>query len=66
MYQVNISQTVNELKELLDEERVSQNPTVLEQHSKDESYHTPSLPDVVVFPKTKEEVAAIMKLGQSV
>ncbi len=63
MYQVNISQTVNELKELLDEERVSQNPTVLEQHSKDESYHTPSLPDVVVFPKTKEEVAAIMKLA---
>ncbi|MFZ2462791.1 MAG: FAD-linked oxidase C-terminal domain-containing protein [Caldibacillus thermoamylovorans] len=63
MYQVNISQTVNELKELLDEERVSQNPTVLEQHSKDESYHTPNLPDVVVFPKTKEEVAAIMKLA---
>jgi D-lactate dehydrogenase (cytochrome) len=52
------------LKELIGEDRVSQNETVLEQHSKDESYHTPILPDVVVFPKTTEEVSRIMKLAQ--
>ncbi|WP_033829498.1 FAD-binding oxidoreductase [Bacillus andreraoultii] len=57
------NQLVEELKNFLDVDRVSQNSTVLEQHSKDESYHTPSLPDVVVFPKTKEEVSQIMKLA---
>nr|WP_217367157.1 FAD-linked oxidase C-terminal domain-containing protein [Brevibacillus sp. AF8] len=45
------------------EERVSTNPTVLEHHSHDESYHTPHLPDVVVFPQTAEEVSQIMKLA---
>ncbi|MCM3143474.1 FAD-linked oxidase C-terminal domain-containing protein [Brevibacillus sp. MER 51] len=48
---------------LLGEERVSTNPTVLEHHSHDESYHTPHLPDVVVFPQTAEEVSQIMKLA---
>jgi D-lactate dehydrogenase (cytochrome) len=58
-----MNQLVEQLKSVIDAERVSQNPTVLEQHSKDESYHSPVLPDVVVFPKTKEEVANIMKLA---
>lgn len=57
------NKTVEELVKILDTERVSQNQTVLEQHSKDESYHTPSLPEVVVFPKTTEEVSNIMKLA---
>lgn len=39
------------------------NKTVRELHSKDESYHNSSLPDVVVFPKTMEEVRAIMKVA---
>lgn len=51
------------LVELLGEERVSTNPTMLEHHSHDESYHTPHLPDVVVFPQTAEEVSQIMKLA---
>ncbi|MCF6094841.1 FAD-binding protein [Microaerobacter geothermalis] len=54
---------VTELKKLIDEERVTQNPTVLEQHSRDESYHTPHLPDVVVFPKSTEEVRLVMKFA---
>lgn len=57
------NQLIEELKLFLDEDRVSQNLTILEQHSKDETYHTPSLPDVVVFPKTKEEVSQVMKLA---
>ncbi|MBI0580735.1 FAD-binding protein [Neobacillus cucumis] len=52
---------LDELRKILPEEQVTENPTVLEQHSKDESYHTPHLPDVVVFTKNKEEVSAILK-----
>ena len=64
MKTLNIESLVAELKKLIGEDRVSQNETVLEQHSKDESYHTPILPEVVVFPKTTEEVSRIMKLAQ--
>jgi D-lactate dehydrogenase (cytochrome) len=49
-----------ELKRLIDADRVTTNLTMLEQHSKDESYHKPQLPDAVVFPKTKEEVSRIV------
>lgn len=52
-----------ELKKLLPEDQVSINPTVLEQHSKDESYHTPHLPDVVVFPKNADEISRIMRFA---
>nr|WP_286886962.1 FAD-linked oxidase C-terminal domain-containing protein [Aneurinibacillus sp. UBA3580] len=48
-----------ELRKMIDADRVTINPNVLEQHGKDESYHTPRLPDVVVFPKTTEEVSRI-------
>lgn len=40
---------LEELRTIIPEDRVSTNPTVLDRHSKDESYHTPRLPDVVVF-----------------
>nr|WP_276531634.1 FAD-linked oxidase C-terminal domain-containing protein [Brevibacillus invocatus] len=48
---------------LLGSERVTTNPTVLEHHSHDESYHAPRLPEVVVFPQDAEEVSQIMKLA---
>ncbi|OIK06616.1 2-hydroxy-acid oxidase [Bacillus sp. MUM 116] len=54
---------LNELRNILPEDQVTVNPTVLEQHSKDESYHTPHLPDVVVFPNSKEEVSAVLKFA---
>ncbi|MBM7691706.1 D-lactate dehydrogenase (cytochrome) [Peribacillus deserti] len=54
---------VSQLKNIIPEEQVTANPTVLEQHSKDESYHTPHFPDVVVFPKSTEEVSEIMKFA---
>ncbi|GGH71927.1 2-hydroxy-acid oxidase [Compostibacillus humi] len=54
---------IEELKERIDADRISTNETVIEQHSKDESYHTPSNPDVVVFPKTTKEVSEIMKIA---
>ncbi|MBS4216432.1 FAD-binding oxidoreductase [Neobacillus rhizophilus] len=46
-----------------DAERVSVNGAVLEQHSKGISYHSPLMPDVVVFPATKEEVSRIMRFA---
>ncbi|HZG80657.1 MAG TPA: FAD-linked oxidase C-terminal domain-containing protein [Brevibacillus sp.] len=54
---------IEELVGLLGSERVTTNPTVLEHHSHDESYHTPRLPEVVVFPQTAEEVSKIMKFA---
>ncbi|MED4907350.1 FAD-linked oxidase C-terminal domain-containing protein [Brevibacillus centrosporus] len=54
---------IHQLKEWLGSERVTTNPTVLEHHSHDESYHTPHLPDVVVFPQSAQEVSEIMKLA---
>ncbi|MDR6999254.1 FAD-linked oxidase C-terminal domain-containing protein [Neobacillus niacini] len=54
---------LDELRKILPEEQVTVNPTVLEQHSRDESYHTPHLPDVVVFPKNKEEVSKVLKFA---
>ncbi|OLO26237.1 2-hydroxy-acid oxidase [Alkalihalophilus pseudofirmus] len=51
---------INELKKLISNERVTTNETMLEQHSRDESYHRPSLPDVVIFPESKEEVSKIL------
>jgi D-lactate dehydrogenase (cytochrome) len=54
---------VRELRNNLSENQVTVNPTVLEQHSKDESYHTPHLPDVVVYPRNTAEVSKIMKFA---
>jgi D-lactate dehydrogenase (cytochrome) len=54
---------VRELKNLLGN-RASDSAAVREHHSKGESYHTPAAPDVVCFPASTEEVAAILKISQ--
>jgi D-lactate dehydrogenase (cytochrome) len=46
-----------------DSERVSVNESILEQHSKGMAYHTPNMPDVVVFPASKEEVVEIVRFA---
>lgn len=43
-----------------DADRISRNETILEQHSKGMTYHTPQLPELVVYPLTKEEVSQIL------
>ena len=45
------------------EARVSVSASVLEQHAGDLTYHAPHLPDVVVFPESAEEVAAVLALA---
>lgn len=51
------------LRNILPNEQMSENPTILEHHSKDESYHQPVKPDIVVFPKSKKEISEIMKIA---
>lgn len=51
---------LSELQSILAPERATENETILEGHSSDESYHTPHLPDVVVYPETAEEVSDIV------
>lgn len=41
--------------------QISTNASVLEQHSHDESYHTPQLPDAVVFPESTDDVVAVVE-----
>ena len=57
--------TLSELKKFLNEEQISVNLTVRELHSKDESYHEVSLPDIVVFPKETDEVSQILKTANN-
>lgn len=56
---------VEELVQIVSDDRVTINETILEQHSKDESFHSPTLPDAVVFPINSQEVINIMKLANS-
>ena len=51
---------ISELKNILDDRRVSAGASVLNLHSHDESFHAPSLPDVVVWPQTTDEVSRLV------
>jgi D-lactate dehydrogenase (cytochrome) len=44
-----------------DERRVSDGDSVLDQHAGDLTYHAPHRPDVVVYPETTDEVAAVLE-----
>jgi D-lactate dehydrogenase (cytochrome) len=49
------------LKAIVGEQFVSTGESVLNLHSHDESYHTPALPDVVVWPHCTDEVSRIAR-----
>jgi len=51
------------LKNLVGEDRVSTGQSNLELHSVDETHHRGFLPEVVVWPKTKEEVSQILRMA---
>ncbi|WP_100011160.1 FAD-binding oxidoreductase [Lentibacillus sediminis] len=61
--QTEIKQVVDELHNILRQDQLSTNETILQEHSSDESYHTPSPPDAVVFPETTAEVSEVVKLA---
>jgi D-lactate dehydrogenase (cytochrome) len=56
------SAAIDALKELLGT-RASEAASVREHHSHGESYHAPAAPDVVCFPSSTDEVAAILKIS---
>ncbi len=51
------------LKQVIGESHVSTGESNLDLHSKDESYHEPHRPDVVVWPQKTEDVVAAVKLA---
>ena len=57
----NVDKVHSELKALLGD-RVSTSQAVRDHHGKDESWHHPVAPDIVVFPHSTEEVAAIVRI----
>ena len=52
---------IDELKAALGK-KVSVNETIREHHSKDESFHTPNLPEAVVFATCTQDVARTLKI----
>ncbi|MBM2321049.1 MULTISPECIES: FAD-binding oxidoreductase [Marivita] len=60
MSNANIEATIAVLRDVLGE-RLSTGPSILDQHSHDEAYTRPVLPDAVAFPETTEEVSQILK-----
>jgi len=56
-----VKNTLAELKALLGE-RLSTGSSILQQHSHDEAYSKPMLPDAVAFPNCTQDVSAIMKI----
>jgi D-lactate dehydrogenase (cytochrome) len=57
-----MEQAIAELRELLGA-RANDTPAVRDHHSHGESYHAPSPPDVVCFPRTTDEVAEILRIS---
>ncbi|NIS70058.1 MAG: FAD-binding protein, partial [Proteobacteria bacterium] len=51
------------LSSLVGTDGVSTGESILDLHSRDESYHKGYRPDVVVWPKSTGDVAAILKLA---
>lgn len=56
---------VTQLHTFLATDQLSTNETVRENHGRDESYHEMALPDIVVFPRTTDEVAQIMRVAHT-
>src|SRR5712671_6807029 len=57
-----ILSAVRELRQLLGA-RASDAASVREHHSRGESYHAPASPDIVCFPTSTDEVAAIVRIA---
>jgi D-lactate dehydrogenase (cytochrome) len=53
------------LRVISDERRVTDGESVLDQHAADLTYHTPHRPDVVVYPESTAEVAAVLELADA-
>jgi D-lactate dehydrogenase (cytochrome) len=57
------SREIEAIKKIVGPERVSTGESVLDLHSKDESFHQRGKPDVVVWPLHTEEISQILKMA---
>ena len=53
------------LRVIPDERRVTDGESALDQHAADLSYHEPRRPDVVVYPQSTAEVAAVLEVADA-
>lgn len=56
-----LADAIAELRSLFGD-RCTTNATEREHHSHDESFHEPAVPDAVVYPRSTEEVAAVVRV----
>ncbi|MCR9111139.1 FAD-linked oxidase C-terminal domain-containing protein [Marivita sp. XM-24bin2] len=61
MPDAHIEAAISALREILGD-RLSTGASILDQHSHDEAYTTPVLPDAVAFPETTEEVSQLLRV----
>lgn len=54
---------LEDLRKSISQERVSIGESVLDLHSHDESYHPKRRPDLVIWPKSTEEIRQILKIA---
>ncbi|TFD94372.1 FAD-binding oxidoreductase [Jeotgalibacillus sp. R-1-5s-1] len=57
---MSVSAFVESLHQFLEKDQISENETVREQHSVDESYHKGQLTQVVVFPRSTDDTSRIL------
>ena len=56
-----LSDAIGELKAALGD-KVTENDTIREHHSKDESFHLASMPDAVVFAESIEDISVVLRI----
>lgn len=59
------AEDLDRLRGIVGPERLSTGESELELHSRDESHHPPSRPEAVIWPRSAEEISAILKLANS-
>lgn len=61
-YNTRLNRIIQESEQIVGTSNLTTNLTTRKQHGEDLSYHTPSPPDIVVFPETTEQVQELAKL----
>jgi D-lactate dehydrogenase (cytochrome) len=56
---------IEAIRSIVGPERVSAGESILDLHSKDESFHPRRKPDVVVWPLSTQEIGQILKLANA-
>lgn len=62
---IHIQSVIDQLLIVLKTEQVRTSETELLNHSQDESYHTPKMPEIVVYPKSTADVQAIVHIARN-